>query len=226
MRWSFASLDTPGLLCGDGLPCIYFVTAPGSSWEPARATEWLRTLNRHSLRVISCHETFPGHFLHYLHAERAPTRLLRLLARSTHFWEGWAHYAEELMAEQGYRAFDPRVRVMQVVEALKRDCRLLCATWMHVDGMSVDEASRFFAEHAHMAPGPARQEARRCAFEPRTLTYTLGKLLILKLRADVQRAEQGAFDLCSFHDRFLSAGAPPIPLVREEIFGLRDGALL
>jgi uncharacterized protein (DUF885 family) len=178
------------------------------------------------LRVISAHETLPGHFLHYLHARRSPQRALRLLGNSTHFWEGWAHYSEELIAEQGYRAFDPRLRVMQVVEALKRDCRLLCAAFMHVDGMTVEEAAHFFQTHAHMANAPAMQEALRCAFEPRTLCYTLGKLLILKLRDDVRTAEKSTFELRRFHDRFLSMGAPPIPLVREEVFGLQKTALL
>ena len=125
-----------------------------------------------------------------------------------------------MMIEEGYGSDDPRNVLGQLMEALLRDCRFICAIRMHTQGMSLDEATQFFMENAYMEELPAQKEAARGTFDPMYLNYTLGKLMILKLREDY-RAEKGdRFSLKQFHDTFLSFGAPPIPLVREMM--LRD----
>ena len=149
------------------------------------------------------------------------------------FIEGWAHYTEQMLLEAGFAGPEPlakpptaadRVRaakyqLAQSSEALLRLCRLCCAVKLHCQGMSVDEATRFFVENAYYENQPARSEAIRGTFDPGYCFYTLGKLEILKLRADVQAAEGGAFSLKSFHDRLLSQGAPPVRVLREVLLG-------
>ena len=119
------------------------------------------------------------------------------------------------MLDEGYGGDDPTLRLSQVCEALPRDCRYICSLGMHTGGMSVDEATRFFMENAHMEEFPARKEALRGTFDPGYLNYTLGKLMILKLREDYRNEQGAAFSLRGFHDRLLSYGAPPVPLLRE-----------
>jgi len=161
----------------------------------------------------------PGHYLHALHLREVESRPLRLFATSYHFWEGWAHYAEELLSEGGFGG--ARFRLMQSKAALIRDARLLCSVGLHVEGWSVEEATTFFADRAFLGEAEARREAERGTFDPQYLGYTLGKLLLQRLREDLREVQGSRFHLREFHDRVLSAGAPPISLLREEIFGLR-----
>ncbi|CCF82725.1 conserved hypothetical protein [Nitrolancea hollandica Lb] len=126
--------------------------------------------------------------------------------------EGWAHYTEQMMLDIGYGDGDPRLRLAQLKEALTRNCRYIAAIKMHTQGMTVEEATRLFQEKAFAEKAPARQEAVRGTFDPGYLNYTLGKLMILKLREDYRRQEGDAFSLLAFHDRLLGLGAPPVPL--------------
>ena len=170
------------------------------------------------------HEVYPGHYVHYLHTKAAPSKISQVFGAYS-FWEGWGHYAEEMMVEEGF-ATEPRMMLGQLADALLRDCRYVCSIRMHTQGMTVEEATRFFMENAYMEELPARKEAVRGTFDPMYLSYTLGKLMILKLREDY-RAEQGAaFSLKRFHDTVLSFGAPPIPLLREMMLGPESGDAL
>ncbi len=137
------------------------------------------------------------------------------VATSYAFTEGWAHYTEQMMVESEYGAGQPALHLTQLLEALVRNCRFLCSIWMHTQGMSVDDATRFFMDKAYMGELPARREAMRGTFDPGYLSYTLGKLMILKLREDFQREQGSAFTLKGFHDRLLSYGAPPVSLLRQ-----------
>ena len=119
------------------------------------------------------------------------------------------------MLETEYANGQVRLLVTQLLEALVRNCRYLCALGMHTQGMTVDEATRFFMDNACMEELPARREALRGAFDPGYLNYTLGKLMILKLREDYRREQGAAYSLKGFHDKLLSYGAPPLPLLRE-----------
>jgi uncharacterized protein (DUF885 family) len=131
--------------------------------------------------------------------------------------EGWAHYCEEMMLEDGYGAGDPHLRLAQLSEALLRNVRFLVSIKMHTRGLSREGAARMFVEEAHMDALPADREAVRGTFDPGYLNYTLGKLMVTKLRDDLKRHEGGAFSLRGFHDRLMMLGAPPVPLARRRL---------
>ena len=214
LRWAFAMMSTPGPYETEATDAIYYVTPVEPDWDEAKADEWLRTLNSFALEDISIHEAYPGHYVHFLHYDSAPTEVSRRVA-SYAFVEGWAHYTEQMMWEEGYRDGDPRFRMAQLVEALVRNCRFVAAIRMHTHGMTLDEATALFVENALYEETPARSEAERGAFDPGYYSYTLGKLQILRLREDCKQAEGPDFDLRAFHDRLLSRGAPPVELMRR-----------
>jgi uncharacterized protein (DUF885 family) len=226
LRWAFAMMDTPGPFEKVATEAYYYITPPDPDWPPEKQEEWLTSFNRSLLKGISVHEAYPGHYIHFLHVNHRTRGKLRQLIHSYAFVEGWAHYAEEMMLEVGFGDHDPRLRLAQLEEALVRNCRYVCAIKLHTQGMTVDEATKFFMDNAFMDETPARKEALRGTFDPGYLNYTLGKLMILKLREDL-RARQGAnFNLKKFHDDLLSYGAPPLPLVRAAMLGQADGAIL
>ena len=224
MRWAFAALDFPGPYEEKATETYYYVTPVENHWSDAEKEEWLTSFNYATLRAVSVHEAYPGHYVHYLHTRNADSMMSRVFGAYS-FWEGWAHYAERMMVEQGY-VRSPQDELGQLMEALLRDCRFICAIKMHTQGMTVDEATRFFMENAFMEELPARKEAMRGTFDPMYLNYTLGKLMILKLRDDYRQAKGDAYSLKGFHDEFLSYGAPPIPLVREMMLGEGSGDIL
>ena len=224
MRWAFAALDFPGPYEDKATETYYYVTPVEEHWSDAEKEEWLTSFNYATLRAVSVHEAYPGHYVHYLHTRNADSMMSRVFGAYS-FWEGWAHYAEQMMVEEGYLA-EPEIELGQLMEALLRNCRLICAIKMHSQGMTVDEATRFFMENAFLEELPARKEAARGTFDPMYLNYTLGKLMILKLREDYRRMKGDAYSLKEFHDEFLSFGAPPIPLVREMMLGQESGDIL
>lgn len=214
LRWAFAMMDTPGPYETEATEAYYYVTPTEPEWDDARAEEWLRALNTFALEDISIHEAYPGHYVHFLHYHSAPTDVSRRLT-SYAFTEGWAHYAEQMMWEAGYRAGDTRFRLAQLSEALLRNCRFVCAIRLHAHGMTVDEATEFFIENAFYSEVPARKEAERGTFDPGYFSYTVGKLQILALR-DAYRERVGRdYTLKDFHDRLLSRGAPPVEMMRR-----------
>ena len=224
MRWAFAALDPPGPFETKATEAFYYVTPVEDHWTDDQKEQWLTSFNYPSLQNISVHEAYPGHYVHYLHTKSAPSKVSQALGAYS-FWEGWGHYTEEMMVEEGF-AKEPRMVLGQLADALLRDCRYVCSIRMHTQGMTVEEATRFFMENAYMEELPARKEAMRGTFDPMYLSYTLGKLMLLKLREDY-RAEQGAaFSLKRFHDTVLSFGAPPIPLLREMMLGPASGDAL
>ena len=173
-------------------------------------------LNTFALEDISIHEAYPGHYVHFLHYDSAPTEVSKRLA-SYAFTEGWAHYTEQMMWEEGYRSGDPRFRLAQLSEALVRNCRFVCAIRMHVHGMTVDEATQFFVDNAFYEELPARKEAERGTFDPGYFSYTLGKLQILELRDEMKKKQGRGFSLKDFHDALLSRGAPPLSMLRRVV---------
>ena len=216
MRYAFAAMDSAGSLETRATESFYYVTPVEPDWSSEQQEEWLSNFNYDTLRIVSIHEVFPGHFLHHLHNRYGhPLPLVSRVATSYAFTEGWAHYAEQMMVDSDYGRGQPALMVTQALEALVRNCRYLCAIWMHTQGMSVDEATRFFMENAHMAQLPARREAQRGTFDPGYLNYTLGKMMILKLAGEYRREQGAAFTQRAFHDKLLSYGAPPLPLVRR-----------
>ena len=225
MRWAFAAMNSPGPFETVATEAFYYVTPVDDRWTAAQAEEWLSNFNYPTLRIISIHEVYPGHYVHFLRNGGAPSDVAKVFGAYS-FWEGWAHYCEEMFLEAGYGGGDPELRLAMAQEALVRVCRLLCSLRMHTQGMPLADAARFFQDNAFMAELPASQEALRGTFDPGYLNYTLGKMMIYKLRAD-WRAQQGAaYSLGAFHDELLSHGGPPLPLLRRTMLRNDDGQIL
>ncbi len=227
MRYAFAAMDSPGGLEQVATEAFYYVTPVEPDWTPRQQEEWLSNFNYHTLKIISIHEVYPGHYVHNLHQRHGRALpLINRVATSYAFSEGWAHYAEAMMLETEYGRHDPALWLTQLLEALVRNCRYLCSLGMHTQGMTVDEATQFFQAHAYMEEHPARREALRGTFDPGYLNYTLGKLMLLKLRQDWRRQEGPAYSLRRFHDAVLSWGAPPAPLLRGAMLADGGGEIL
>ena len=227
MRYAFAAMDSPGGLEEVATEAFYYVTPVEPDWSPRQQEEWLTNFNYHTLQVVSVHEVYPGHYVHNLHNRHGGgLPLINRVATSYAFTEGWAHYTEEMMLETEYGRDDPALWLTQLLEALIRNCRYLCSLGMHTQGMTLDEATKFFQAHAYMEEHPARREALRGAFDPGYLNYTLGKLMLLKLRQDWRRQEGSDYSLRRFHDATLSWGAPPVPLLRQAMLNDPGDAIL
>jgi hypothetical protein len=214
-RWNFAYIDIPGPY-ERGMPSIYYVAPPDPAWTPAEREAYVPGVA--DLLFTSVHEVWPGHFLQFLHSNRSPRMLGRVFVGYA-FAEGWAHYAEELMWDAGLGDGDPETHIGQLLNALLRNVRYLCAIGLHTKGMTVAQCERLFRDRAFASPGEARQQAARGAFDPGYLNYTLGKLMIMRLRDDWTKSRGGRAAWKQFHDAFLAHGGPPIPLVRRVMLG-------
>jgi uncharacterized protein (DUF885 family) len=218
MRYAFAAMDSAGALETRATESFYYVTPVEDHWTPEQAEEWLSKFDYNTLRIISIHEVYPGHFVHNLHNRYGRTLpLINRAATSYAFSEGWAHYTEQMMVETDYGKDRPELQLTQLLEALVRNCRYMCSLAMHTGEMTVDQATELFVENAYMGEHPARREALRGTFDPGYLNYTLGKLMILKMREDYRQEQGERYSLKSFHDELLSFGAPPLPLLRGAI---------
>jgi uncharacterized protein (DUF885 family) len=212
---SFASMDTPGAYETKATEAFYYVTPVEPEWDAKHKEEHLRLYNPYVVAIIDFHEVWPGHYLQFLHAPKFPTKTRKLVFCGTNA-EGWAHYAEQMMVDQGFGGGDPKYRLAQLQEALLRDCRYVVGIKLHTQGMTVDEGARVFVEKGFQEPANAYEEARRGAYNPTYLYYTLGKLMIQEL-SNEYRAKTGA-SLKGFHDAFVAQGGLPIPLVRQILF--------
>ena len=218
-RWNTASINIPGPF-ERNLPSTYYISPPDPMWSKAEQEAYVPGKN--ILLFISAHEVWPGHFLQFQHSNRSASTVARLFVNYT-FAEGWAHYTEELMWEAGLGAGDPAVQVGQLQNALRRNVRLISAIGLHTGGMSVADSERMFREKAFEDPGNARQQADRGTFDPGYGAYTLGKLMIRKLREEWTATRGGRDAWHAFHDQFLSYGSPPVPMVRKAMLGTNSG---
>ena len=225
LRHAFAMMDPPGPFEQVAKEAYYYVTPPEPDWSPEKTEEWMGQFAYHTLGGICVHEAWPGHYLHFLHLRNAPSKVTKAFGVYSAY-EAWAHYCEQMMLEVGWQAGDPWARLGQLSEALVRNVRFVCALGLHTQGMTVEEAKQRFVADAFMEPATAQEEAVRGTYDPQYLSYTLGKLMLLKLREDVRTREGEAFNLQAFHDRHLSYGAPPVPLVRAMILGRDDRGVL
>ena len=221
LRYAFAMMYSSGPFETTAKESYYYVTPPERDWPPEKVEEWMTAFTYHSLWSTCVHEAWPGHYLHGLHTRNAPSAVTKTFG-SYAFTEGWAHYCEQMMWET-VCPDDLWARLGQLSEALLRDVRFVCALGLHTAGMTVEEATRRFMEDAFMERATAEEEAVRGTYDPGYLNYTLGKLMLLKLREDVRAREGENFDLRRFHDRFLSYGTPPIPVVRRLMLGGDEG---
>lgn len=210
----FASMDTPGAYETKANEAFYYITPPEKDWPATQTLEHLRLFNKSVMDVVTVHEAYPGHYTQFLYAKQYPTKTRKILGASSNA-EGWAHYSEQMMIEQGFGDGDPKIKLAQLHEALLRDCRYVAGIKLHTQGMSVDDAAKIFEERGMQQHANAYEEARRGAYNPTYLYYTLGKLMIYKLRGDLQTARGAAFDLRAFHNDFVKQGAIPIKLMRR-----------
>ena len=222
-RTNSAYIEIPGPY-EQGLPAIYYIAGPDPEWPPEMQRQYVP--GEADLLNTSVHEVWPGHFLHSLYVKRSGNRMGKL------FWngmlsEGWAHYTEELMQEAGLSEGQPLLRVGQILDALMRNVRFLSSIGLHVEGMSVETSERMFAELAYLDPGNARQQALRGTYDPGYFVYTLGKLIIMKMREDWTAERGGRAAWKAFHETLLSYGSAPLPVLREAMMGSGDpGSLL
>jgi len=226
-RWTFASMWTPGPFETRRLRAYYYITDADAAWPPEKQEEHLRDFNYGALWAISIHEVYPGHFLHYQHLRRIASTLRKsILFSSTAMVEGWAHYAEQMMVEAGFRRSDPRIKLGQLAESLIRLCRLVVGLRLHCEDMSVEQGVRFFRDEAYLEEASARREAERGTFDPSYILYSLGKLMVLRLRDDCQAAQGDRFSLRAFHDALLGNGTVPLWLHRNLMLGDNNGSML
>ncbi|MEO6695667.1 MAG: DUF885 domain-containing protein [Ignavibacteria bacterium] len=218
---SFASMDTPGAF-EKSTQAYYYVTPVEDSWTDKQKDEWLTAFNYYTTDIVSIHEAYPGHYIQFLHVKASPASKLKKIFGSYAFSEGWAHYTEQMMIDEGFaQDKDPltaaKYHLAQLDESLLRYCRLCVSVKMHCEGMTVDEATQFFKDNCYYEEQPARSEAIRGTYDPGYLFYTLGKLMLFKLREDYKRQEGADYSLRKFHDLVLYYGSPPVPLLREII---------
>jgi len=224
---SFASMDTPGPFEKRATEAYYYITPTENDWPEKQKQEWLTAFNYYTSDVVSIHEAYPGHYVQFLHLNASPASKVEKVFGSYAFIEGWAHYCEQMMLDEGFggpTSSTPseedvkraaKYRMAQADEALLRLCRLCVSIKMHTQNMSIEEATKFFQDNCYYEEKPARQEAIRGTFDPGYLNYTLGKLQILKLRDDYKAQEGDDFSLQKFHNELLNHGMPPIRLLRE-----------
>jgi uncharacterized protein (DUF885 family) len=222
-RWSFASMWTPGPFEAKPSRAYYYLTDVDPSWTPDRQEEHLRDYNFPTLWSISIHEVYPGHFLHYQHLRRVESKARKSIMFSpASFVEGWAHYCEQMMIEAGFGRREYSIQLGQLAEALVRLARFVVCIRLHAEDLSVEQGVRFFREEAFMEEASARREAERGTFDPTYLVYSIGKLMLLKLRQDVKQAQGKAFSLRTFHDTLLANGTAPFWLHRQLMLGEAD----
>jgi hypothetical protein len=221
MRWNSAYINIPGPY-EKNLPSTYYIAPPDPAWSAKDRAEYIP--GKADLEFTSVHEVWPGHFLQFLHANRAPSKFGQVFVGYA-FAEGWAHYAEEMMWDAGLGSGDAETHIGQLLNALLRNVRFVSAIGLHTGGMTVEESEKMFVEDGHQGVGSAKQQAARGTFDPAYLNYTLGKLMIMKLRDDWTAGHGGPSALKAFHDAFLNYGGPPIPLVRAAMLPGDSGAL-
>jgi uncharacterized protein (DUF885 family) len=213
-----ASMDTPGPYEKVAKEAFFNVTPPEKDWTPARVEDLLESFNRGVVTSTSIHETYPGHYVQFLWVQSAPSKVRKLLGASSNS-EGWAHYCEQMMIDEGYGAGDLKLRLGQLQDALLRNARFVVGIEMHTGKMSFDQAKAFFVKEGMQTQNTAEQETKRGTSDPTYLYYTLGKLEIMKLREDYKAMRGSQYSLQEFHDRFLSQGFPPVKIVRRAMLG-------
>ncbi len=214
-RQNSAYIDPPGPF-EKGIPSIYYISPPDPSWSKAVQDGFVP--GKADLLFTSVHEVMPGHFLQFRHANHSRSLFGQLFVGYA-YAEGWAHYAEEMMWDAGLRNGDPETHIGQLSNALLRNCRYLSAIGMHARGMTQEQSRRMFIDQCYQDEGNARQQSARGTYDPAYLNYTMGKLMIRKLREDWTASRGGRKAWKAFHDEFLSYGGPPIPLVRKAMLG-------
>ena len=226
-RWAFASMWTPGPFENKPSRAYYYLTEADRSWPSDRQKEHMRDFNIPTLWNISIHEVYPGHFLHFRHLRKVESKVRKsTLFAPVSFVEGWAHYCEQMMIEAGFRRGDVTIRLGQLAESLVRLARFVVSIRLHCEDLSVEQGMRFFRDEAFLEEATARREAERGTFDPGYLLYSVGKLMMLKLRRDYKEQQGGKYSLRGFHDAVLAHGNAPFWAHRRLLLGEKSDAAL
>jgi uncharacterized protein (DUF885 family) len=213
-----ASMDTPGPYETHDRKAFFNVTTPDPKWSPQQTEDWMKTFNYSEIPGTAIHEVYPGHFVQFLWIDHVPSKIRKLIYSGTNA-EGWAHYCEQMMLDEGYGHGDPKLRIGQLDDALLRDARYIVGIQMHTGKMTLDQARKFFVEQGFQTPAVADVETKRGTSDPTYLMYTLGKLQILNLREDYRKMRGKDFSLQEFHDRLMQQGGVPLKIVRQALLG-------
>ncbi|HTC89903.1 MAG TPA: DUF885 domain-containing protein [Bryobacteraceae bacterium] len=213
-----ASMDTPGPYERVAKEAFFNVTLPETSWTPQQVEEHMQGFNRGTIISTAIHEAYPGHYVQFLWMQTIPSKVRKLLGANSNA-EGWAHYCEQMMLDEGYGNGDLKLRLGQLQDALLRDARYIVGLEMHTGQMTYEQGIDFFVQEGYQSRTNGERETKRGTSDPTYLYYTLGKLEILKLREDYQKMRGSAFTLKEFHDRFMREGRPPIKIVRKAMLG-------
>jgi uncharacterized protein (DUF885 family) len=184
----------------------------------------MTAFNRATIVSTAIHEAYPGHYVQLLWFQQAPSKVRKLLMCGSNV-EGWAHYTEQMMLDEGYGNHDPKLRLGQLLDALLRNCRYIVGIEMHTGDMTYQQGIDFFEKQGYMSRDYAERETKRGTSDPTYLVYTLGKLEILKLRDDYHQKTGAAFNLEQFHDHFVKQGGIPIKIIRKQMLGNDSPAL-
>jgi len=213
-----ASMDTPGPYEKVAKEAFFNVTLPEPGWSAQQKEEYLEGFNRGTIISTATHEAYPGHYTQFLWLQNIPTKVRKLIGCSSNA-EGWAHYSEQMMLDEGYGNGDLKLRLGQLQDALLRNARYIVGLRMHTGNLTFQEAADFFVKEGYQTRPIAEKEAKRGTSDPTYLVYTLGKLEILKLRDDYKRLKGSQFTLAEFHDSFMKQGTAPIKIVRRALLG-------
>jgi uncharacterized protein (DUF885 family) len=213
-----ASMDTPGPFETAKLQAFYNMTLPDPRKPRAEQDDYMRNWYYAMTSNVSVHEVYPGHYIQFLYARNFPSDVRKVFGANTNI-EGWAHYCEQMMLDEGFHAGEPKYRLAQLQDALLRDVRFIVGLKMHTQGMTVDEATKLFETQAYQPHPVAVQESKRGTSDALYGYYTLGKLMIMKLRDDYKAKMGPQYSLQGFHDAFIKLGPLPLPLIRKAMLG-------
>ena len=219
-----ASMDTPGAYETKATEAMFNVTLPAPGWKPEKVEQWMQGFNRGTIVSTAIHEVYPGHYTQFLWLQAAPSKTRKLIYNNSNA-EGWAHYTEQMLLDEGYGNHDPRLRLGQLLDALLRNARFIVGIKMHTGQMTLEQGQEFFVTEGFQVAPVAEVEARRATSDPTYLYYNLGKLQIRKLRADYRKLQGSKFTLQEFHDRFMRQGSVPMKIIRKSMLG-RDSPTL
>lgn len=215
---TMASMDTPGPYEAKAKEAYFNVTLPEKNWKPAQVAEHMAGFNYGTIMATAIHEAYPGHYTQFLWVPKAPSKIRKLLGAASNA-EGWAHYTEQMMLDEGYGNGDAKLRLGQLQDALLRNARYMVGIKMHTGQMTYEQAIDYFVKEGYQSRANGEREVKRGTADPTYLYYTLGKLQILKLREDFKKLRGAKFSLQEFHDEFMKQGFPPIKIIRRAMLG-------
>ncbi len=215
---TFASMDTPGPYEKTAKEAFFNVTLPEKGWSAKQTEEHMSGFNRGTIISTAVHEAYPGHYVQFLWMQNVPSKVRKLLGASSNA-EGWAHYSEQMMLDEGYGGGDLKLRLGQLQDALLRNARFIVGIQMHTGKMTMEQGIDYFVKEGYASRANGERETKRGTSDPTYLYYTLGKLEILKLREDYKAMKGKDFSLEEFHNRFMKEGFPPIKIVRRALLG-------